>query len=558
MKKFYTLYFLTIILFSGKLTAQQFQWAKQIGGNYWQSISSIDIDNEGNVYILGETKNNITDLDPGPGSYNLTLPSSFNNNEDTDVFLIKLDSDGNFVWGKGLATSYNDSNQARKVKVGPDGNIYSIIAVVEYPVYKQIIHKHDASGNLLYTKKLYDTAEENTFGLNAISIDIDETGNAYVNGSFYNTIIIDNNQPEFNLSYEGNGAFIIKLDSQGEITWVKSFTDNHTSTSFKKIIIRPDGNLNFLTNRSVQNESQTGWNHLQTLYNISTENGDILWQKEFEKQLACDFDIDPNGNIVIIANFEAGEFDVDPNQGEYILTSETYKNRYILWLSQEGEFVNVIPYYFDWDGLNLNTINFNENGNFYLLGFFENEVTLDVNPNPEEEFLISSSYASSYPLIIEFNSDKSFETAYKLGSGGVFGVTEILSHNQMLYMGGRFASGADFDPGEGEYFMDSTFGGVSYADGYILKLEEATLGQDEVIMEKDAIFAYPNPASENIFVQLKDLNSKRQLDIVDITGKKVSTGFIEKELTINISNLESGMYFIKIEGISSSLKFVKI
>src|SRR5690606_16508650 len=133
-------------------------------------------------------------------------------------------------------------------------------------------------------KKLYDLNEENTFGLGALSIDVDDIGNAYICGNFYNTIHLDNNQPEFDLSYPGDGSFIIKIDSQGEIAWVKPFTDDQENGSIlRKVILRPDGNLNFLVNRYVQNESQTGWNPLQTLYNINTENGEILWQKEFEK-----------------------------------------------------------------------------------------------------------------------------------------------------------------------------------------------------------------------------------------------------------------------------------
>ncbi|MGQ3015413.1 MAG: PKD domain-containing protein, partial [Flavobacteriales bacterium] len=76
-----------------------FQWAAQIGGYEYDRAENLNTDNDGNIYITGWCGAG-TDFDPGPGTY--YLPYDGNG----DIFIVKLDSVGAFIFAKTLATNH--------------------------------------------------------------------------------------------------------------------------------------------------------------------------------------------------------------------------------------------------------------------------------------------------------------------------------------------------------------------------------------------------------------------------------------------------------------------
>lgn len=94
---------LVLSLFIELLTCsgQNYQWAKSIGGILYENSMDIALDNEGNIYACGQFEGTI-DFDPGPGVSNLTSKGF------TDIFVLKLDSAGNFLWAKSMGGSSND------------------------------------------------------------------------------------------------------------------------------------------------------------------------------------------------------------------------------------------------------------------------------------------------------------------------------------------------------------------------------------------------------------------------------------------------------------------
>lgn len=99
-------------IFILKLDASgNFAWAKKFGTIYWEAGRSIVTDGYGNSYTTGDFRGTM-DMDPGIGVYNLS--STIN---DFDVFILKLDPSGNFVWAKntgarasGYAIAVNNLN----------------------------------------------------------------------------------------------------------------------------------------------------------------------------------------------------------------------------------------------------------------------------------------------------------------------------------------------------------------------------------------------------------------------------------------------------------------
>src|SRR5690606_1414173 len=79
-------------------TNGNFVWAKSMGGINWDYGYSVAVDVSGNVYTTGSFRETV-DFDPGAGIYNLTSQGG------TDIFIQKLDADGNFVWANRMGRS---------------------------------------------------------------------------------------------------------------------------------------------------------------------------------------------------------------------------------------------------------------------------------------------------------------------------------------------------------------------------------------------------------------------------------------------------------------------
>jgi hypothetical protein len=60
--------------------------------------------------------------------------------------------------------------------------------------------------------------------------------------------------------------------------------------------------------------------------------------------------------------------------------------------------------------------------------------------------------------------------------------------------------------------------------------------------------AYPNPTSDNLFLQIGNFNNEKlSYQIFDTQGKLLSNGKIKFPLTqVNMNNLPSAIYFIKV------------
>jgi len=93
-----------------------FIWAKNIGGSDDDHGRSVAIDSLGNVYTVGEFMG-IADFDP---DYSTTYLTS---NGGSDIFICKLDNNGDFIWAKNIGGSYDDRSQS--IKLDNYGNSYS-------------------------------------------------------------------------------------------------------------------------------------------------------------------------------------------------------------------------------------------------------------------------------------------------------------------------------------------------------------------------------------------------------------------------------------------------
>ncbi|QAA82406.1 T9SS type A sorting domain-containing protein [Aequorivita sp. H23M31] len=71
---------------------------------------------------------------------------------------------------------------------------------------------------------------------------------------------------------------------------------------------------------------------------------------------------------------------------------------------------------------------------------------------------------------------------------------------------------------------------------------------------------YPNPAREQLTIEMNDASSTYQVEIYDMLGKKVYNSEIQNKGQINVSSLASGTYLVKLNSNSqtSTVRFVKL
>ncbi len=223
----------------------EFMWVKHIEGLSMENARNIEIDSDGNIYVLGEY-NYMTDFDPGVNVYNL---SPINNYK--DIFILKLDHLGDFVWVKsvgGAGSEYarsmcvDDSGYVNiigefssDIDVDPDSGIYNLSSN-GYNDY--FILRLDSTGSFVWGKNVGGSNQD--FGF---SITSDHLGNLYLAGFFKDTVNVELNDGDISLISKGGSDVIIqKINSNGDFIWSKSI-GGEGQDMVAKILLDDDQNV---------------------------------------------------------------------------------------------------------------------------------------------------------------------------------------------------------------------------------------------------------------------------------------------------------------------------
>ena len=97
---------------------QDLVWARQVGSPSGATGFGVAVDGSGNVYTTGSF-GGTADFDPGVGVFNLTSAG------DQDIFVLKLDSAGNFVWVRQMGGTAR-LKSGKGVAVDDSGNVYAM------------------------------------------------------------------------------------------------------------------------------------------------------------------------------------------------------------------------------------------------------------------------------------------------------------------------------------------------------------------------------------------------------------------------------------------------
>ncbi len=214
-------------IFISKLDSNgDFVWAKGIGGTLEDKGYGLAIDTSGNVYTTGFFQGTV-DFDPGPGTFDLINAGGY------DIFVSKLDSDGNFVWGIGLGGTLDDIGYG--LTLDTSDNVYStgyFRGAADFDpgdmtteIMNSIggsqdifVSKLDTSGDFVWAKSMGGALNDNGYG-----ISVDTSGNIYTTGFFQDTADFNPGPGTFDLISEGsNDIFVSKLSSNSDFVWAKA------------------------------------------------------------------------------------------------------------------------------------------------------------------------------------------------------------------------------------------------------------------------------------------------------------------------------------------------
>ncbi|KAB7727131.1 hypothetical protein F5984_23130 [Rudanella paleaurantiibacter] len=371
-------------------------WAKSFtstsGANFTNAIA---VDNNGAVYVTGYFSNTI-DLDPGTPSVPATTAGN------NDVFVVKLDTDGNYAWSKQFGSSRAETGTA--IAVDNSGNVY-------------------VGGSF--------TGANTTPGSNIITFAPGIT-------------TLSNDQPS-------NDIFTVKLNgSDGTPQWAISLGKSVAGQgeALGGIALAPDGSAIYLTGlfigeldfdpsqsgvtmltATATNASQVGQDAF--VLKLGTSNGSFIWAAGTSGQpgnfvqisYSTGIKVAPSGNIYAIGNFN-GIFDFDPSPSGVTSVSSSMNaaatarsiDSYVWKLNPSGGLVWVKTYggtgAEGTDGIGLDA-----DENVYITGSFSGVV--DFNPNPSVSNTLTSA-GNNDPYALKLNVNGDYVQAIRFGGSTLF------------------------------------------------------------------------------------------------------------------------------------------
>jgi len=457
-------------------------WAKGIGGAYYDIANAITVDSDGNVYITGGFRGTV-DFDPGAGIFNLSCGILYD-----DIFVLKMDSSGNFVWAKrmgglhddmgyGIAVDSNgyvytvgsfESNSYFFADFDPGSGKYILVGAGGVDIF---VSKLDSNGDFVWAKSLGGGDYDEGYG-----IALDSSGNIYTTGYFRNTADFDPGTGTHNLTSAGyDDIFVSKLDNGGNFIWAKQLggPNEYSAYSDEGHGIAVDTSGNVYTTGSFVNTADfdPGADKFDLISVGSSDifiskldsNGDFVWAKGMggtEPDEGQGIVLDSNGDVFTTGYFRVTA-DFDPGTGTYNLTSAGYGDIFVSKLDGNGGFVwarNMGGSDRD-EGM---SITIDSMGNVYTTGLIND--TADLDPGTGTFYLTDARI-----FVSKLDSNGDFAGAINMGGVSVYdlGCGIAVDSSGNVHTTGSYWGTNDFDPGEGIFNLTS----AGKSDIFVSKIE---------------------------------------------------------------------------------------
>lgn len=384
-------------------------WVKQFDGQgSTAAAAAVTTDASGNVYVTG-TFHGSVDLDPGSGTYIVSYPNP--NLTDICMFVCKLNSNGDFQWGraitgpgmtKPLAIMVDPTNQSLYTTGSfsntIDFNTGSGTYTLDPAFGTSFIHKLDTAGNFIWARNI----GSNVYPGTGVAIAHDVNGNVYTTGNFFGAVNdFDPGPATYSLNYSfGSELYISKLSASGDFI-------------------------------SAQQIGGVGDYH---------GTGILV-----------------NGSKVYVSGFYSDTTDFDPGPASYTLNSVSWsQDGFVMSLDTSGIFQWASG--FGGYGIDYPTSLIQTNsGNLICGGYFDQSG--DFDPGINTHILNCSGQDDAF--ILELTPTGNFVWAGAIGNNGLDRIASLGTDSyDNVYMSGRFMNTVDFYPGSSTYTLNAGPSGV--------------------------------------------------------------------------------------------------
>jgi hypothetical protein len=473
-----------------------FVWAKKLGGSDNDQAYSMTVDASGNIYLAGYFAY-LVDFDPNAGVHNMGAAGVGSQ----QGFLLKLDSNGNFVWSKELSTSNVAGNQVIVTSITVDANdniiaggyfkgVYGDETVAFTSISASIdffVVKYSSTGTYQWTKRVGSSGNESVTGLAT-----DSNGNVFVSGNFASVVDFDPSAVTQNLGpVGGTDAFLLKLDGTGSYQWAKNV-----------------GGLGEDYGRNVT---------------VNSAN---------EIYLAGNF----NGTVNFALTTPANNITSNGSTDNFIVKFDGLSN--VVWAKTFGgtgaEYIS--------------SVTCDTSGNVFSTGYFNG--TVDFDSSASVTNLIANGGYDVF--ILKLNSSGDFVNASRFGgSGSEHGSFIKVDANNKIYTTGNFDGTCYFNPNSTTADFVASQGST---DGFVHKMIDPSLGTESFNNLEKIFSVYPNP-NNGLFNLTTKIDAN--YSIVNALGQVLQKGKVEfGSNIIDIQNQPNGLYFLQFND-RKALKIIK-
>jgi hypothetical protein len=549
-----SLHIITLLLLAAtaqvKSQTHQFDWAARIGGTGFDIVNDAATDAAGNSYITGIYHNTV-DFNPGAGVFNMTSQGS------NDVFIVKLDASGNFVWAKSLGGLSDDKSNAIAVGSGKLFITGRFAGTADFDpgsgtasqtssgFTDGFLVSLDTAGNFIAVARAGGSG-----GDNIMDVTLNGPGTCVVSGFFESTLNFFPPAPGSALVSAGSyDAFIACFDLSLNPVWTRRMggpTADHASA------IGSDGAGNivyggFFTGTgdydpgpAVFNLTTTG--SFDLVISRLTPNGDFDWAIHVggnNDELLNGIAVDDNGTIAATGYF-LGTADFDPGNAVTTLVSSGLNDSFVMLLDENGNL--------DWVRKTGGTLQdegkyvaIGSAGDVLVAGYFSS--TVDLDPGTAANSVASSGGTDGFVIRLSEQGDYLESATFGSVDDDVAHVAGFVPGDGVL-AAGTFMGAMDADPFSGAHQL--TPAGLS--DVFIVRLSASFTGvpEDHSMMSKTA---FPNPATSQVSIIQSGGQGPSRIAIYNESGAEVystETWFDEKAV-VDIAGWQSGIYHAVIE-----------
>lgn len=465
------------------------------------AAEQVALDSQNHVLAMG-TFDGTVDFDPGPSQSTLT-----NNVDFKDVFITKSDSSGNLVWARGLSGDaaikvggigadglgnvYTTGSFQGTVDFNPGAGVFNMTSVGgqgpgSLSAFDVFVTKFDAAGQFVWAKKFSSPggmAAGNKFGTDvAVSSD----GNSVViTGSFATTVDFNPGAGTTLLTSSGlSDAFITKLNTNGDLVWVRKFTPASAQQSAGNSVALDStgavyvgghftGTTDFNPGVGIANLVSSG----QTDGFVAklASNGNYAWASKVVSSSQYDFTnaIAVSGSVVAATGYFRGtaRFTSTTVGGSTTMTSAGGDDVFVIRLSTGTGLALTDAVRLGGTGNDQGTGVAIDGGDaVYTTGYFES--TADFDPGAGVAQL--SSNGGRDVFVTKLSSTLGFDWAVKAGAGSNdVGWGIRVDSAKSVYIVGEFRNTVDFDPTAG--IQNRT--AIGSSDAFTWKLTNSSAAQ---------------------------------------------------------------------------------